>query len=87
MLKIDRKSDGETTVISLIGRIQSGHLDELNGQMEDAGPRLVLDLNDVTLVDVEVVRFLSTRESDGIELAHCPAYVREWILRERAEGG
>jgi hypothetical protein len=37
----------------------------------------------VTLVDVDGVRFLSDCESRGIELVHCPPYVREWIARER----
>jgi hypothetical protein len=37
-------------------------------------------------VDVEVVRFLSECEDRGNVLVHCPPYVREWILRERAEG-
>ena len=44
------------------------------------------DLGEVTLVNVEVVRFLSECEDRGIVLVHCPPYVREWILRERAEG-
>jgi hypothetical protein len=43
-------------------------------------------LSEVTLVDVEAVRFLSNCEHEGIVLIHCPLYVREWILRERAEG-
>jgi hypothetical protein len=43
-------------------------------------------LGDVTIVDVEVVRFLSDCENEGIALVQCPPYVREWILRERAEG-
>jgi hypothetical protein len=43
-------------------------------------------LGEVTLVDVEVVRFLSDCEDGGNVLVHCPLYVREWILRERAEG-
>ena len=45
-----------------------------------------MDLDEVTLVDVEVVRFLSECEDRGIVLVPCPPYVREWILRERAEG-
>jgi len=45
-----------------------------------------LDLSEVTLVDLDVVRFLISCENEGIELANCPAYVREWILRERVEG-
>jgi hypothetical protein len=45
-----------------------------------------LDLDEVTLVDVEVVRFLSDCEDGGIVLVHCPFFVRERIIRERAEG-
>jgi hypothetical protein len=46
----------------------------------------ILDLGEVTLVDLGVVRFLISCEDDGIELVDCPAYVREWMLRERDEG-
>ena len=45
--------------------------------------RTVLDLQDVTLVDVEAVRFLGACEADSIELLHCSSYIRDWILRER----
>jgi hypothetical protein len=34
-------------------------------------------------VDVEAVRFLLRCERDGIQIAHCPAYVREWMAREK----
>jgi hypothetical protein len=44
---------------------------------------VVLDLSEVSLVDVEVVRFLLHCEMQGIRLAHCPAYVREWMAREK----
>ena len=54
--------------------------------MDDNSVRILLDLDEVTLVDVEVVRFLSECEDGGTVLVHCPLYVREWILRERAEG-
>jgi hypothetical protein len=43
----------------------------------------VLDLEEVTLVDIEVVRFLGDCEDNGIELSRCSPYVREWINRER----
>jgi hypothetical protein len=29
------------------------------------------------------VMFLAVAESSGIELTHCPAFIREWITRER----
>jgi hypothetical protein len=53
--------------------------------MYNGCPRKVLDLSEVTLVDLEVVHFLITCEDEGVELVECPLYVREWMLRERAE--
>jgi hypothetical protein len=69
-----------------MGRIQSQHLDELKAQMNDNAVRVILDLHEVTLVDADVVQFLSASEEAGITLVRCPLYMREWILRERAEG-
>jgi hypothetical protein len=37
----------------------------------------------VRLVDVDFVRFLVEGETQGIRLAHCPAYVRDWMAREK----
>ena len=54
--------------------------------MDDDAIRIILDLDEVTLVDVEVVRFLSDSEDGGVVLAHRSLFAREWIIRERAEG-
>ena len=86
MLKIEKKSDGHIMNLRLSGRIQSTHIGNIRAQMDDDSVRIVFDLGEVTLVDVEVVRFLSDCENEGVVLVHCPRYVREWILRERAEG-
>ena len=83
---IETKSDGKITIVWVIGRIRSEDLEELHRQMNDNSQRVMLDLGEVTVVDAEVVRFLSASEQAGITLVRCPAYVREWILRERAEG-
>jgi hypothetical protein len=45
---------------------------------------IVLDLEEVTLVDVDVVRFLGMCEAKGVELVHCSNYIREWVFREQA---
>jgi anti-anti-sigma regulatory factor len=82
-LKIEKVSDGRKTVIRLSGRLRSEHLDELKAQLEGDWRRIELDLDGVTLVDVEVVRFLSACEDGGVELLHCWPYIREWMLRER----
>lgn len=85
-MKIERKTDVERTIIFLAGRIRSGGLDEIRAQIGEDTNAKILDLHEVTLVDVDAVRFLSSCEEAGITLARCPPYVREWILRERAEG-
>ena len=83
--KIERQVDEHHTMLRLIGHLQAAHLEALRAQMEGNGPRTVLDLDQVTLVDVEVVRFLGTCEKEGTELLHCPPYIREWISREQRQ--
>jgi hypothetical protein len=82
-LRIERTSIGVRTVLRLSGRIASEHLVELEVEIDHAGEGGVLDLEHVTLVDVEGVRFLSDCEARGIELVNCSPYIREWIVRER----
>jgi hypothetical protein len=84
-LRIEQTSDGQITTLRLIGHFQSEHLTAVTEQMQGGGLRTVLDLDDVTLVDVHVVRFLGRCEQEGTELLHCPLYVREWISREQRQ--
>ena len=85
-LRIETASDGQTATLRLIGRIESKYLDELQAQLWRHRPRLVLDLDEVTLVDVGVVSFLITCEAEGIELLNCAPYIREWMSRQRGRG-
>ena len=82
-LKIERVCDPRCTSLRLIGRIRAEDLEGLKLQMEGDRSRVVLDLDEVTIVDTDVVRFLGGCEARGIELLHCARYIREWILRER----
>ena len=86
MLRIEKESDGHTTILRLVGRIQSVNIGNIRAQMDDENARILMDLGKVTLVNVEAVRFLSNCEDEGVVLLDCPPYIREWILRERAEG-
>ena len=83
MLKIERIARPGCAVIKPIGRLEIELLPELERQLETEEARIVLEMDDVTLVDVEVVRFLIECETRGIELHGCSAYIREWIARER----
>ena len=84
MLKITTVANGEV-VIKLSGRMDSENIGELETLMtsEADGRRIVLDLRDLTLVDQDAVSFLKRCEEDNITLKNCPAYIREWITRER----
>jgi hypothetical protein len=53
---------------------------------EANGRQIVLDLTDLTLVSQEVVNFLERCETDSITFQNCPAYIREWITRQRRGG-
>ena len=85
MLKLERSSDGVRTTVRLIGRAQSEHLGVILNQLGNCGPNVNLDLGEVTVVDVHVVRFLGMCEKEGTELLHCPLYIREWISLEQRQ--
>jgi len=85
MLRIVRSSDNGITTLALSGRIDSDGLPELRRFVEAEVSRSVtIDLAEVTLVDAESVRFLMRCEIQGVRIARCPAYVREWMAREKS---
>jgi anti-anti-sigma regulatory factor len=84
-IRIEKETQKLKTKIRLSGRLQSKHLDQLKTQLEGAQSRIVLDLNGVTLVDVETVRFLNDCEQEGVEFLHCWPYIREWMVREKGK--
>jgi len=81
-LRIEKDSDGQSTTIRLIGRMQREHIEELKTQIKVGGESVTLDLNDVTLVDLDVIRFLATCQSEGISIVHCSLYINNWIAKE-----
>ena len=79
--RIDRLSIEQGVVLRISGRITREDLDVLRTALEE--DRVVaLDLTEVELADREAVALLAGTESAGIELRHCPAYIREWVTRE-----
>lgn len=83
MLKIEKHSNGHTTTIRLIGRMQVEHVLVLQAVIDESPPRIILDLDELTLVDVEAVRFLGKCRRGGFALLHCSPYIRGWIAREQ----
>ena len=84
MFKIARVANGEV-VFTLSGCLDAENIVELKSlfQSEAKVRRITLDLRDLTLVDQAAVSFLGRCEADGVRLENCPAYIREWIRRNR----
>jgi anti-anti-sigma regulatory factor len=85
MVNIQRSSSGGSVVFRLSGRIEPEDVAELQRLLglEPTGPAIVLDLQDLTLVDRDAVKFLAKCQIENIRLENCPAYIREWIDAER----
>jgi hypothetical protein len=79
--RIDRLSNEQGLVLRISGRIQGEDLDVLRNALEE-GPVVAIALTEVELVDRDAVKLLAHIEGTGIELRHCPAYIREWVTRE-----
>jgi hypothetical protein len=84
--KIDRLTTGEGIVVmDICGDITGQSVDLLRTLLEQEADTVIIDLKRVLLVDRESVKLLALRETRGVELRNCPAYVREWLTREKAD--
>jgi ABC-type transporter Mla MlaB component len=81
--KIETIRSRNRTILKISGRLQRENLAELNKQMGTDPARTALDVSEVTLVDLEVVRFLNACQDQGVECANPSPYIREWMNRER----
>ena len=83
--RIDRILTEESRVVFRVsGRIHAEDIDTLRELLGREKTGVVIDLKEVTLVDRDAVTFLALSETSGTELRNCPAYIREWVDREKA---
>ena len=84
--RIERVVGGDGLVeLCISGKLAGEHVDTLRNLLRQEVGALAIDLKSVSLVDREAVQFLALTEYNGTELRNCPAYVCEWVTRERAE--
>ncbi len=84
-MKIQRSIKRDNAIFNLYGQIDAKELPELQRLLEAEEQKyVVLDLKEVKLIDRETLRFLAHCEENGIKIENCPAYIREWLLREGA---
>jgi hypothetical protein len=84
-LKIEKSVRRGSAVFVLSGRLEVEHIGELEGlfDLQKSTLAIVLDLREVRLADRGAVKFLARCESGGVQLENCPAYIREWMGKEK----
>jgi hypothetical protein len=82
-LRIERSVRQGMMVFTLSGRMKAVEVAELKALFATDYRSIVLDLRDLRLADRDAVKFLRDCEADGMKLENCPAYVREWMEREK----
>jgi predicted metal-binding protein len=82
-LRIERSARQRFTVFTLSGRMEAEQVPELKELFDRGYRNIILDLWDLKLADRDAVRFLRGCEADGMKLENCPAYIREWMDREK----
>jgi hypothetical protein len=70
-------------VFTLSGRMEVEHVVELKELFDSDYRNIILDLRELRLADRDAVKFLRSCERNGMNLENCPAYVREWMDREK----
>jgi hypothetical protein len=80
--RIDRIPTDQGVVLRISGRIKREDLDILRSALEDDSV-VAIELDELELIDRNALKLLAINEANGIELRHCPPYIREWIRRVR----
>ena len=84
--RIDRRViEEDRVIVSISGRVAAQNLDTLRSVLAEERRIVAIDLKEVLLIDRDAVILLAVAEARGVELRNCPAYVREWITRARAQ--
>lgn len=84
--KVQKSRSAGQLIFAITGRLERSDLAELRRLLtSEADSRdFVLDLKCLKLVDRDSVVLLAEYEAAGARLINCPAYIREWITKERA---
>jgi hypothetical protein len=63
--------------------MEAQHVAELKELFDHDYRKIILDLLDLRLADRDAVRFLRACKADGMKFENCPAYICEWMDREK----
>ena len=84
--RIDRVvTEDHRVILHISGQITGQEVDIVRAALEQEDKKVAVDLKEVLLVDGEAVKLLVLCELTGIELRNAPAYILEWVAREKAQ--
>jgi len=78
-LRIDRVEER----VRLSGDFRSEHVLQVKAQLDRCQTPVALDLEEVSLVDVDAIRFLNSCAAAGVSVLHASAYIGTWMSQER----
>jgi hypothetical protein len=81
--KVERIANRQAIVLRLCGHAQAEHVSTIEELIARENGSVELDLSEITLVDLDVVRCLALCAFSGIELRNCPAFIQDWINKEK----
>ena len=84
--RIDRVvTEDHRVILHISGQITGQDTDTVRAALEQEVKKVAVDLKEVLLVDGKAVKLLALCELAGIELRNAPAYILEWVTREKAQ--
>jgi len=84
--RIERTVRPDATVFLVSGPMDATHALQLEALLQHEGEgRVLVDLQEITLVDRDAIRFLARMEASGLGLLSCPEYVRRSIAAANDE--
>ena len=86
-LRIKRIREKHGTRICLSGELRSSHLVDVRAEIEQIGQPATLDLDEVSVVDIDGIHLLNECQVRGIQVVNCSPYIRKWMLQEKRTRG
>jgi hypothetical protein len=81
--RIKRLCENHGTRICLSGELRYGDLVNLGTEIDRFGQPATLDLDEVSVVDIDGIRFLNECQTHGIQAVTFSPYIGEWMLQEK----
>jgi hypothetical protein len=84
MLMIERIPESGCIRLRLSGELRSAELGEVRTEIAKISSCVILDLAEVSVVDIDGVRWLNGCETAGLKVENGAPYIREWMLQEKS---